>query len=818
MVLVNLEDIRPGPTLPEDFPAHLLLRICDAIIEPLLSPCSPLRPYSKPWSRSTPLPWYTTLDLPKDILEVGKLAGQRDFAAIASSAKGAPVTGCKNDLISFCYINKRTWTICGDRVFQHIRISNLATADILVSRRNYLRDTRVLEFYISREQEASQAQTDLNLSRFFIQAGIILLWSPRIHTVILDIRSIPIDQPVWLSFLNRVRQRLFISSSPTTSPNGRFFSPTIPDIDPTNIVSGSGNELSTSKDATARWGDSQGLLYSPERVSIPNLAFGLSYSAAGQFERGLVGWADSLFAPATRNRVTRQIVPTALDKLTTLDVLVPRPSWGQEESEGREFGLILRRLSGLKRLGLHADGGIQNNSSNYVEFGLIRKPPFGSAVKVEEGDSEEEEADMTVEADGTVIISSHHSHSSKKLSTSTSNGGNVSISFKGSDNAERYDGGYGPETWWAGVLDALTWSPSDVIDVERPQFSFHLAPQSIEELRISVSVPGGTVQISDFDAFYNLVVGYLQRMSPLKTLVFDMAFALQQSDSYTSITRDGVTAMKALYEMQRHYVHRLIDPLVPSRPFEPVIKPEINHNRSPYRPGPRPASYTSKSHPTATRDHAYNRPNSVGPFISNPSTPLQPFASAAQQVIVDSPGQEATEGTTRTPHSLPFANLLEHVFFGEFHGLPPLPPSDWDSDDSMSRLLPEAGGPDHHDRNAFRTMIAESALEANLKETVVGGKDKRNGIRKGAGKGLNQKEGARPALGEIDMRNQRIIPGMWWTVAGPVEAAANHIASGGSGRPTVLDGVIIQGWEEVERSNYHSYASTGVFDEGGESS
>lgn len=40
-------------TLPSEFPAHLLLRICDAILEPLLSYNSPLKPHTKPWGRTT---------------------------------------------------------------------------------------------------------------------------------------------------------------------------------------------------------------------------------------------------------------------------------------------------------------------------------------------------------------------------------------------------------------------------------------------------------------------------------------------------------------------------------------------------------------------------------------------------------------------------------------------------------------------------------------------------------------------------------------------------------------------------------------------
>jgi len=94
------------PTLPPDFPEHLLLQICDAILQPALSPYSPVRPHARPWTRASPA--------------------------------RAP---CKSDLLALCYATKRLYAICSDQIYRHIRVATLAVADMFVSRRNLLRDT-----------------------------------------------------------------------------------------------------------------------------------------------------------------------------------------------------------------------------------------------------------------------------------------------------------------------------------------------------------------------------------------------------------------------------------------------------------------------------------------------------------------------------------------------------------------------------------------------------------------------------------------------------------------------------------------------------
>lgn len=94
------------PTLPPDFPEHLLLQICDSILQPALSPFSPIRPHARPWIRASPA--------------------------------RAP---CKSDLLALCYANKRLYTVCSDQIYRHIRVATLAVADMFVSRRNLLRNT-----------------------------------------------------------------------------------------------------------------------------------------------------------------------------------------------------------------------------------------------------------------------------------------------------------------------------------------------------------------------------------------------------------------------------------------------------------------------------------------------------------------------------------------------------------------------------------------------------------------------------------------------------------------------------------------------------
>lgn len=94
------------PTLPPDFPEHLLLQICDAILQPALSPHSPIRPHTRPWVRTSP-----------------------------------PRPPCKSDLLAFCYGNKRIYSVCLEQIYRHIRVATLAVSDMFVSRRNLLKNT-----------------------------------------------------------------------------------------------------------------------------------------------------------------------------------------------------------------------------------------------------------------------------------------------------------------------------------------------------------------------------------------------------------------------------------------------------------------------------------------------------------------------------------------------------------------------------------------------------------------------------------------------------------------------------------------------------
>jgi hypothetical protein len=57
-------------------------------------------------------------------------------------SKGPGIGNCKNDLLAFAYGNRRLWSICGEMVYRHVRVTNLAVGDILVSRRNLLKHTK----------------------------------------------------------------------------------------------------------------------------------------------------------------------------------------------------------------------------------------------------------------------------------------------------------------------------------------------------------------------------------------------------------------------------------------------------------------------------------------------------------------------------------------------------------------------------------------------------------------------------------------------------------------------------------------------------
>jgi hypothetical protein len=408
-----------------------------------------------------------------------------------------------------------------------------------------------------------------------------------------------------------LRQRLFIdptgdllpSRSNDASNNSyrrsiydTFEAPLAPGS-PHNAISGFGDEQSTMINSTARWGDSQGIISSPERVSVPHLAIGLGYNAAGELgaaedgsaakddNGGFAKMMDQLLTSATTpvlpSTLVRGIAPIGgFDFLTSLDLLIPRPSWGHEEAEGYALGMILRRITGLQKLCLHADGGgAAAGSSGHNDFGLMRKPPYGNPI-VGDGESSAEssdigELDMVVSENGAVTYPSHgHGHphppnhanthvhgpahgrtSIAPTSSMTSPAGGVGhVTITGGAQEHRHRG-YGPETWWAGVLCALSgWNDRDKStsvlvkssndesqgedgngaeddeegsdEDSKGSSNYTTSPvPPIRALRISVSIPGH-VQPQDFDAFYHLILPHLQAFERLEILVFDMAFAV----------------------------------------------------------------------------------------------------------------------------------------------------------------------------------------------------------------------------------------------------------------------------------------------------
>jgi hypothetical protein len=761
----------------------------------------------------------------------GRSPNVNDWRTLALSAKGNPVTSCKSDLLAWVSCSKRMWETCGSMVFHHVRVTNLAIGDILVSRRNYLRNTQfslflfhppgysdhtptsVLEIYITREVESSQAQTDLNLARFFIQAGIILLWCPLVQTVILDIKAVPADDYIWASFLSRLKQRLFIKADSDTTPAIRT-PPTMPITALTNVVNGSGGEQSTSRNLTARWGDSQGVLHSRERMSIPNLAIGLGYSAAGGVPDGFIGTLATMLSPHTPGRGSINLVDYPfriplvhyfrageLDFLTSLDILIPRPSWGHEEAEGFALGLVLRRLTGLRRLSVHADGVIQHNSGNYGEFGLMRKPPFSTTDTGDDDSDDPENADMVVAEDGTVIYSPAVSGTRAAPSQS----GQISLV---PSTVTTTHGGYGPETWWAGLFNALTIPHFDAAGNKIES----LHEQSIKELRISVSIPGGYVQLTDFDAYFAMVAPYLQRMTILEILIFDMVVDIQsESNSYINWSRNGPRAIKDHFERQRGYVSRLVDPHATVIPF--VVssdKPDLSHHQSePYR-----VSLASKAGASKVPSHGLpTRAGTADSLFTRPS----PSASTPVNVMEgNGPDGDPFAGnmTGSAPlNETPLAKNLQHVYFGEYHGIPSLPPPDW-AGSSNQRMGGPKQGSSIPSKDPGKSFTPYPGCANRPKEPE--NKKKTTGIGVAPGfvsvKGIpvrvngGEKE-VLTADDGVNVENPRSVPGMWWTIRPESWCMGEEDLAqldGASVIPmkAVDRRVVVQGWEEVESYPY----------------
>jgi hypothetical protein len=272
----------------------------------------------------------------------------------------------------------------------------------------------------------------------FIQCGIIMLWSPGVGDILLDIKSV-CDPPVLKSFFERFCQRVYIPP---------------------------GANKDEDSDSIPSWSDSQGVLNAVMRVSIPRITVAIGSKAAGEAHEGVVGMLHSMFPLPQKNMVPRlqlstrkiEIFVPNLSSITHLDLVLPRPGWGSEESEGSALGVTLARLTSLKRLGLHAS----------PEFGITRRPLPPSTTlppaQIEEVDDDGKEADINIQPNGAILYPA-----------TTNNGGGAATPSVPQD-------ALGPETWWAKVLAQI--GP---------------AMENLKELRVSAR---GWMREDEFDAWF----------------------------------------------------------------------------------------------------------------------------------------------------------------------------------------------------------------------------------------------------------------------------------------------------------------------------
>ena len=265
-----------------------------------------------------------------------------------------------------------------------------------------------------------------------------MLWSPALKDILLDIKSV-CDPPVLKSFFERFCQRVYIPP---------------------------GANKDEDNDSTPRWSDSQGVLNAVARVSVPRITVAIGSKAAGEVSDGVVGVLNSMFPLPQKNMVPRlqlstrkiEIFVPNLSSITHLDLVLPRPGWGSEESEGSALGVTLARLTSLKRLGLHAS----------PEFGITRRPLPASTTlppaPVEEVDDDEKEADIDIQPNGAVLYPA----------TTNNNTGAATPSLP--------QDALGPETWWAKVLAQI--GP---------------AMENVKELRINAR---GWMREEEFDTWF----------------------------------------------------------------------------------------------------------------------------------------------------------------------------------------------------------------------------------------------------------------------------------------------------------------------------
>jgi len=200
--------------------------------------------------------------------------------------------------------------------------------------------------------------------------------------------------------------------------------------------------------------------------------------------------------------------------------------------------------------------------------------------------------------------------------------------------------------------------------------------------------------------------------------------------------------IKGLFDRQRHYVERLVDPSVPSNPILP------DH--------PLPSVHRSLSLPTAIP---------IPPVIisANHELPIHPDGSSSA-ILID---------------KLPFSKTIRHVYFGEYHGLPNLPPTD-----SHGRpfLTPDPSQVILSTTSSLELL--KDGAESKSKSPLGNGLGKEKSVKG------SDKDSTHGGMASMNMENQRVIPGMWWTIKGTAGVDVTP-PSEGSGV------IVVQGWEET---------------------
>jgi hypothetical protein len=131
---------------------------------------------------------------------------------------------------------------------------------------------------------------------------------------------------------------------------------------------------------------------------------------------------------------------------------------------------------------------------------------------------------------------------------------------------------------------------------------------------------------------------------------------------------------------------------------------------------------------------------------------------------------------------LPYSKTIRHVYFGEYHGLPNLPPAD---SHGRPSLTPDPSQVILSTTSSLE-LLKETA-ESKSKSPLGNGLAKEKSVKGSRG---SDKDSSHGGMAGMNMENQRVIPGMWWTIKG---TAGADVTPPGEGSGVV----VVQGWEET---------------------